>query len=124
MANDSHDQSHLDRKYFIDRDKYNCPFCNRKSITYVVSGELHFDWSNERTVFGYLVVCGGDSCRQTSFHLSDEDIELINGKFWRVVRDGEEKNHVSNLNLDDLFFYHQPTTFFLSIIASMRKSAN
>jgi len=109
--NESHDQSHLDRKYFIDTEKYNCPFCNRKSITYIVHGKFNFNWSNERTVFGYLVTCGGDSCKQTSFHLSDYDISLDDNKFYSVQ--GEKgRIYATKLELDDLFFYHQPTTFF------------
>ncbi len=74
-------------------------------------GKFNFNWSNEREVFGYLVTCGGDSCQQTSFHLSDFDIELYDGKFYMVKGNGE-KAYASKLELDKLFFYHQPTTFF------------
>ena len=111
--NENHDQSHLDRKYFIDKDKYNCPFCNRNSITYAVVEFFKFDWSNDREVFGYRVQCGGDSCGMTSLHLSNHRIYLSNSdKFWYVKGD-EGKNHdVSTLEIDDLFFFHQPTTFF------------
>lgn len=112
----SHDQSHLDRKYFIDRDKYNCPYCNRKSIVYTVESRFSFDWSNERTVYGYLVKCGGDSCGQTSLHLSNRSIEVYNDKFYGFYVKGEDgQNHqilVKDVELDELFFYHQPTTFF------------
>ncbi len=109
--NNSYDQSHLDRKYFIDKAKYNCPFCNRKSVTYSVVDEFQFNWSNERKVFGYLVGCESDSCQQISLHLSDYDIEIIRGEFWSVP--GEKgRINCSGLDLDKLFFYHQPTTFF------------
>ena len=110
---ESHDQSHLDRKYFIDRDKYNCPFCNRKSITYSVIDQFHFNWSNERTVFAYLVLCGGDTCEKISMHLSNHNIEIYNENFWALP--GEKKRlsiRDDNVELDNLFFYHQPTTFF------------
>jgi len=109
--NDSYDQSHLDRKYFIDKEKYNCPFCNRKSITYSVTEKFRFNWSNDRTVFGYLVVCGGDSCKQTSFHLSDHDICLNDEKFYYTMQD-KAVLYASKMDLDTFFFYHQPTTFF------------
>lgn len=111
METDSYDQSHLDRKYFIDREKYNCPFCNRKSVTFSVSEKFKFDWSNERVVYGYLVKCGGDSCEQVSMHLSDYNIEVHQDKFWSVQMDGQ---YVSSkeMDLDTFFFYHQPTTFF------------
>lgn len=112
----SHDQSHLDRKYFIDREKYNCPYCNRKSIVYSVIEKFSFNWSNERTVYGFRVRCGGDTCNRISLHLSNYDIEIFNNDFWTVpTRDesGKRKNvSVEELELDDLFFYHQPTTFF------------
>lgn len=121
----SYDQSYLDRKYFIDKNKYNCPYCNRKSITYSVIGNFSFDWSNEKSVYGYLVKCGGDSCGQTSLHLSNHHIGLYNYqtsiKFdcvYFVDKDGKNiKIDVSEfadkeIELDDLFFYHQPTSFF------------
>ncbi len=109
---ESYDQSHLDRKYFIDTEKYNCPFCNRKSITYNVVDQFSFSWSNERATHAYIVSCGGDSCQKTSLHLSDHNISLYGSKFWQITGD-HETVYVSKLNdLDELFFYHQPTTFF------------
>lgn len=109
---ESHDQSHLDRKYFIDKYKYNCPFCNRKSITYTVVGRFDFCWSNDKVVFGYRVICGGSSCRKVSLHLSYHDIEISDHQFWKII-DGEKAVYISELEeLDALFFYHQPTTFF------------
>lgn len=113
----SNDQSHLDRKYFIDKYKYNCPYCNRKSITYSVNEEFSFDWSNDRRVFGYLVECGGDDCSKISLHLSNFSIEIRNEALL-AVHQVDEKNgnktlkSVNDLEIDDLFFYHQPTTFF------------
>ncbi|QQR78328.1 MAG: hypothetical protein IPJ68_04575 [Candidatus Moraniibacteriota bacterium] len=105
----------MDRKYFIDREKYNCPFCNRKSITYQVVGSFGFDWSNDRVVYGYRITCGGDSCKQTSLHLSDHLIELSNSRFYKYEDEEGNNTYLSNANapdLDSLFFYHQPTTFF------------
>ncbi len=113
--NESFDQSHLDQKYFIDETKYNCPFCNRRSITYGVIGKLSFDWSNGKVVYGYLVTCGGDTCRKTSFHLSDQEIVLSSNKFLKTTfKLGREDKtiYVSDLELDKLFFLQQPTTFF------------
>jgi len=108
---ESHDQSHLDRKYFIDKEKYNCPFCNRKSITYEVIAKFCFSWSNDRIVVGYLISCGGDTCKKTSLHLSDHDIEIFNEKFLKTAMDGKYI-YASEMDLDTFFFYHQPTTFF------------
>ncbi len=39
----SFDQSHLDSKYFVDENKYNCPYCNRKSITYSIIDNFSFN---------------------------------------------------------------------------------
>ncbi|OGH14717.1 MAG: hypothetical protein A2860_01225 [Candidatus Levybacteria bacterium RIFCSPHIGHO2_01_FULL_37_33] len=113
---ENYDQSHLDRKYFVNREKYNCPFCNRKSIVYGVSERFSFDWSNDRTVYGYRVHCGGDTCQKTSLHLSNYAIEVYSNKFWSVP--GKDDNgkkitiSMNDIDLDTLFFYHQPTTFF------------
>lgn len=109
--NESHDQSYLDRKYFIDQYKYNCPFCNRKSVTYSVRTKFNFNWSNERLVYGYLVKCGGDTCLQTSLHFSDYNIEIYNNRY-SSIEIHDETISLSNKELNELFFYHQPTTFF------------
>lgn len=108
---ETNDQSHLDRKYFIDEKKYNCPFCNRKSITYSVIDKFYFNWSNDRFVLGYLVRCGGDTCKKVSLHLTNYDIEIYSQEFWAIPA-AKSSKRISELNLDDLFFYHQPTTFF------------
>jgi len=109
--NQSQDQSYLDRKYFIDDAKYNCPFCNRKSVTYSVVSTFDFNWSNDRNVYGYLVKCGSDSCSKKSLHLSNYYIDIYGGKFYYATL-GSERVDVNDLDIDNLFFYHQPTTFF------------
>jgi hypothetical protein len=118
-AMNSYDQSHFDQKYFIDRYKYNCPYCNRKSVTYSVVASFSFDWSNESAVYGYRVKCGGDLCQKTSLHLSKHHISLSGSKFWSVgLEEGDDYDEYSiqelpeGVDLDSLFFYHQPTTFF------------
>lgn len=112
----SHDQSHLDRKYFIDRYKFNCPYCNRKSVVFSVHDRFTFDWSNDRKVYGYLVQCGGDTCGKISMHLSNRSIEINGGTFWSFYTVGDDgkpkKVSTDNYEIDTLFFYHQPTTFF------------
>lgn len=109
---ESYDQSHLDRKYFIDPEKYNCPFCNRRSITYSVIGEFQFGWGQERTVYGYLVQCGGNSCQKVSMHLTDHNFSIFNNKFSYYFNDKGNGVALDGVELDKLFFYHQPTTFF------------
>jgi len=62
------DQSSLDKKYFIDNKRYNCPFCNSRSVVYSVSGREEIDWTNNTKAWAYRVMCGG--CGKTSLHLS------------------------------------------------------
>jgi hypothetical protein len=102
------DQSHLDQRYFIDRHIYNCPFCNRRHVTYYVRDYFSFDWSENKKCFVYLVEC--QSCDKTSMHLSYSQIKTRNcgsdgrGMFYQFTEDE---------NLDDLFFYSVPTSFFV-----------
>src|SRR3989304_584372 len=104
------DQSHLDAKYFIDTHIYNCPFCNRRNVRYRVKDIFYFDWSNSKTCFAYLIECS--SCLKRSFHLSfDElDVNRLNeggyGTYYGLeLREGQE--------LDNVFFYSVPTSFFV-----------
>lgn len=109
----SYDQSHLDKKYFIDRHKYNCPFCNRKSVTYTVTDVYDTDWSNDTVVRVFIVQCGSDSCNKRSLHFTKKKIETSDECFWRITVDGEYKYFSKeHIDIDNLFFYHQPTTFF------------
>ena len=69
---DMEDQSQLDKKYFLDEEVYNCPFCNRNNVVYGVVDDFRFNWSKEKTCYGYLVKCS--SCGHISMHLSFTDI--------------------------------------------------
>jgi len=115
MAN----QSELDRKYFIDHKRYNCPFCNSRSVVYSVEGREEFDWSDNRKVWIYRITCGG--CGKTSLHLSDykfSDHKYSYGVYHSHFQnkpedqDGNDRDDYDSNNLDDFFFYHQPTSFF------------
>jgi len=64
------DLSHLDRKYFLDGYRYNCPFCNRGSVAYNVTGHAELDWSADRKAHLYLVQCKETRCEKVSLHLS------------------------------------------------------
>lgn len=104
------DLSRLDAKYFIDRYVYNCPYCNRRNISYWVSSSFRFDWTESKPCKGFLVECA--SCRNTSFHLTFEDVSTeqawiteLNAYMYRFDYDGD---------LDDAFFYSVPTSFFVT----------
>ena len=113
------DQSELDRKYFIDEVKYNCPFCNRRSIVYSVLSREEIDWSNDRKVWVYRVQCAG--CTNVSIHLSDYEFEdsldfarrpFVTFKFAPNNNQGNDVENYNTQDLDKYFFYHQPTSFF------------
>ena len=106
------DESHLDERYFIDGDVYNCPFCNRRNVMYRVLYASRFNWTGDKICYLYIVRCS--SCRNRSMHLSYSAIPL----------DFVEQEHPSQVIiqrfkvdesqvLDELFFYSVPTSFFL-----------
>jgi hypothetical protein len=93
------DQSHLDSKYFIDTHIYNCPFCNRRHVSYGNLGFQYFDWSKDKGCNVWRVKC--KSCEKISMHLTFIDLQA--GQY--AFRGGIE--------LDDAFFYSVPTSFFV-----------
>lgn len=94
------DKSNLDKKYFIDSDVYNCPFCNRRNVTYNIASVVDFDWTEKKRCYVYVVICS--SCRNKSMHLSYEALHLeYNTKLFQ------------NVNLDSKIFYSVPTSFFV-----------
>lgn len=100
------DQSALDKKYFIDNHVYNCPFCNRRNVSYDISEYGEFDWTNEKKCYFYMSYC--DSCGKEAFHLSFTDLELKSTGLYAT-----HKRFAENIdNLDSYFFYSVPTSFF------------
>lgn len=95
------DQSYLDKKYFIDSEVYNCPFCNRRNVGYKIADSFEFDWTDTKKCFGYLVYCF--SCENTSMHLSFEYIlNSSTDRFSDAIND-----------IDSKIFYSVPTSFFV-----------
>ena len=108
------DQSHLDERYFVDEHVYNCPFCNRRHVSYMVSQPVEFQWTTKKNCFVYIARCG--SCDRRSIHLTFERIEVkfvitINREgFYRFsLPEGKNAGEL----LDSLFFFSVPTSFFL-----------
>ena len=98
------DESHLDLKYFIDPHVYNCPFCNRRNVSYELGGWASFDWTDKKRCFVYFVRCR--SCNNRSMHLSYNGDLLASG--WNT-----SPNRFKAVDLDSEMFYSVPTSFFV-----------
>ncbi len=101
------DKSYLDKKYFIDKYVYNCPFCNRRNVQYAIISKGKFDWSNAKECFHYKVKCS--SCEKVSMHLSYEDI--VNQTFDPVSK--YSFDFFEDTDIDSKIFYSVPTSFFV-----------
>ena len=97
------DKSYLDRKYFIDKNVYNCPFCNRRNVTYWLTKVIKFDWNETKICYVYLVECS--SCGKVSMHLSYEKIYVLLKNLKIFFED--------NIDIDSEIFYSVPTSFFV-----------
>lgn len=103
------DDSHLDSCYFVDGSVYNCPFCNRRHVTFQVINTFGFHWSKTKRCKGFLVRC--NSCMGVSMHLSFADLPLVNigsSGFRFQLADDTKKGFI-----DDLIFYSVPTSSFV-----------
>lgn len=103
MANESYDQSHLDKKYFIDRYKYNCPFCKRGHVSYDLGYTYEFDWTPEKKC--YIIIAKCESCGGKSMHLSYENLT--------VYSNGHTLFSANIEDIDSKLFYSAPTSFFV-----------
>lgn len=115
------DMSSLDKKYIIDNTVYNCPFCNRNHVAYIMREDVIFDWSNEETCYAYFLECL--SCGKKSMHLSKVYIPLVPYTFPNGVQ-SKRFGHVMPLPSDSVkrvkpvpepdavIFYSVPTSFF------------
>lgn len=96
------DHSHLDAKYFLGIDTYNCPFCNRRHVKYQNLGCERFNWSNQKICNIWRVKCA--SCEKVSMHLTFQQLQDGNFHVARFRTDAD---------LDQAFFYSVPTSFFV-----------
>ncbi len=99
------DLSHLDKKYFIDNKTFNCSFCNRRNVIYSIKEIFNFDWSETKTVYGFIAKCS--SCHKESMHLASD--QLCD---WNQL---EQKYYVrySKSDIDDVVFYSVPSSFYV-----------
>lgn len=98
------DQSYLDNKYFISNDIYNCPFCNRRNVSFSVVDHNSFDWTDKKKCYVFFVRC--NSCRNISMHLTYQ--EVCKEAHYSGVRTLQ-----SDIDLDSVVFYSVPTSFFV-----------
>jgi len=95
------DQSHLDAKYFIDGQVYNCPYCNRRNVAYTIEAAQDFDWSDAKSSHAIFVKC--DSCKKTSMHLSYEPMTYCQGGYHFKPKIADD--------IDTRLFYSVPSSF-------------
>jgi transcription elongation factor Elf1 len=100
------DQSHLDQKYFIDPKIYNCPFCNRRHVSYVIADWKQFHWTGEKSCYAYFIKCS--SCQKTSMHLSYKFF-IPRNQFGQIVGN----SFGVDIDIDSEIFYSVPTSFFV-----------
>ena len=108
------DQSHLDSRYFVDQLVYNCPFCNRRHVTYRVFDYVKFNWTDKKMCTAFFVQCG--SCSKKSMHLTFEDLAFTHigtANNSNVYRFKTEDGVDIGTKLDQAFFYSVPTSFFV-----------
>ncbi len=97
------DFSYLDKKYFIDRTVYNCPFCNRNNVPYEVTLSFSFDWTPSKKCDGFLAKCS--YCKHKSMHLSFDEIFVYYGSGSYLKPEIDD--------IDAKIFYSVPTSFFI-----------
>lgn len=104
------DLSHLDKKYFIDSHKYNCPFCKRNHVIYKMIDKFAFHWGENKVCHGYLIKCQSDGCEKVSMHLSFKELRDS-----YVQYNSREYNNrfADGLDIDKELFYSQPTSYFI-----------
>ena len=108
MPQDNFDKSYLDQKYFIDSSVYNCPFCNRRNVSYILTAHLKFDWGADKECYVYVAKCF--SCRKSSLHLSYVDMFVVSGNDRRGNSYGRFAEDIEDI--DSAIFYSVPTSFF------------
>jgi hypothetical protein len=92
------DQSHLDDKYFVDSNRYNCPYCRRRHVVFKITSQREFDWTDERRCRVLFVECG--SCGKESMHLTYLNISRYSRDHYEFTSD----------DIDDALFYSVPTS--------------
>lgn len=106
------DHSEFENKYFIDGQRYNCPYCNVRGAKYSKEAVTRYDKDDNNRVYVYIISC--DLCEKRSIHLSSWfwSGEDSNPFSWRPSGFDTDKYKYDDTKLDMFFFYHFPTSFF------------
>lgn len=112
------DESFLDERYFVDSNVYNCPFCNRRHVSYSIYGRKSFDWTESKRCYVFFIrchSCDGDSMHLTFQNLDTNHIGQVNSTTRSRFFFGEEVDEEVDEGqlLDKAFFYSVPTSFFV-----------
>ena len=115
--------SEIETKYFIDSSKYNCPFCETRSVGYKVVGAVNFDEKINKTMQAIFVQCY--QCDKMSLHLSKKNLVYIGiDKNFMVLSQStyyvaSRERYVGDIemlgdvgDIDDQVVMHIPTSFF------------
>ena len=94
------DLSHLDDRYFVDTDRYNCPFCKRRHVVYAITWAHAFSWDEEKTCYVVFAKCA--SCDKESMHLTFDQLLTRDARGRWVFRD--------DIAIDEGLFYSVPTS--------------
>ena len=105
MLSNMNPKENIEKKYFIDDKKFNCPFCKTRSVKFTLFGVQGFDWSQEKESYIHIVRC--DECDKCSMHLSYEDLREFDHR-------GNPSNHFDpHINIDSKLYYSVPSSFFV-----------
>lgn len=99
----------LEKKYFINKEKFNCPLCKTNSVLFDVLGKGNFNWDSEKKAYLYLVKC--THCGKKTFHLSYSDISTFENSSSGITRFSDTEG-IDLANLDEYFFYSVPRSQF------------
>ena len=47
----------IESKYFIDDNKYNCPFCKNRGVKYIITGIARFNEKRDKDLYAVFVKC-------------------------------------------------------------------
>ena len=98
------DYSYLDKKYFIDDTVYNCPFCNRNNVPYIIRNSFSFNWTTNKRCYVFIARCS--YCGNDSMHSSFESMtKYLGTNHYAISAEFKDK-------IDENVFHSQPTSFF------------